>query len=144
MRAGGVRVEVGTGAEETTTFGGLASTGMAARAACSALERLHGVPEVEGLLNGVRRRHVVVEEGVAHIVLKQGPQARSTTRKRKMHDIANKFVDGRHGTSPGWSPTPPFFIGELAGELLPAFFSSQLVCALITCLECKGNSKSEQ
>jgi hypothetical protein len=29
-----------------------------------------------------------------------------------MHDIGNKFVDGRHGT---------FFSGELAGELLPAF-----------------------
>jgi hypothetical protein len=29
MRAGGVRVEVGTGAEETTTFGGSSSTGMA-------------------------------------------------------------------------------------------------------------------
>jgi hypothetical protein len=75
--------------------------------------RLHGVPEVQGLLNGVRRHHVVVEEGVAHIVLKQGPQARSTARKRKMHDIGNKFVDGRHGT---------FFSGELAGELLPASF----------------------
>jgi hypothetical protein len=30
-----------------------------------------------------------------------------------MHDIGNKFVDGRHGT---------FFSGELAGELLPASF----------------------
>jgi hypothetical protein len=30
MRAGGVRVEVGTGVEETTTFGGSASTGMSA------------------------------------------------------------------------------------------------------------------
>jgi hypothetical protein len=69
--------------------------------------RFHGVPEVQGLLNGVRRRHVVVEEGVSHIVLKQGPQARSTARKRKMHDIANKFVDGRHGTSPGWRPISP-------------------------------------
>jgi hypothetical protein len=72
--------------------------------------RLHSVPEVQGLLNGIRRRHVVVEEGVAHIVLKQGPQVRSTARKRKMHDIANKFVDGRHGTSPGWrliSPSSP-------------------------------------
>jgi hypothetical protein len=62
-----------------------------------------------------------------------------------MHDIANKFVDGRHGTSHGLRPTPPFLsgelAGELAGELLPAFFSSQLVCALITCLECKGKSK---
>jgi hypothetical protein len=28
MRAGGVWVKVGTGAEETTTFGGSASTGM--------------------------------------------------------------------------------------------------------------------
>jgi hypothetical protein len=82
---------------------------------------------VEGLLSGVRRCHVVVEEGVAHIVLKQGPQARSTAMKSKMHDIANKFVDGRHGTSHGLRPTPPFLSGELAGELLPAFFSSQLV-----------------
>jgi hypothetical protein len=88
---------------------------------------------MEVLLSGVRRRHVVVEEGVAHMVLKQGPQARSTTRKRKMHDIANKFVDDRHCTSPGWRPTPPFFSGELAGELLPTFFSSQCVRALITC-----------
>jgi hypothetical protein len=47
--------------------------------------------------------------------------------KSKMHDIANKFVDGRHGTSHGLRPTPPFLSGELAGELLPAFFSSQLV-----------------
>jgi hypothetical protein len=30
MRAGGVRVEVGTGAKETTTFSGSASTGMVA------------------------------------------------------------------------------------------------------------------
>jgi hypothetical protein len=36
MRAGGVRVEVGTGAEETT-FGGSASTGMAVGAAIGAL-----------------------------------------------------------------------------------------------------------
>jgi hypothetical protein len=84
---------------------------------------------VQGLLNGVWRRHVVVEEGVAHIVLKEGPQARSTARNRKMHDIANKFVDGRHGT---------FFSGELAGELagellLASFFSSQWLSVLITC-----------
>jgi hypothetical protein len=65
-------------------------------------------------------------------VLKQGPQARSTARKRKIHDIGNKFIDGRHGTSLGWRPTPTFFSGELAGELLPAFFSSQCVRALIT------------
>jgi hypothetical protein len=57
---------------------------------------------MEGLLSGVRRRHVVLEEGVAHIVLNQVPQAASTARKRKVHDIANKFVDGRHGTSSGW------------------------------------------
>jgi hypothetical protein len=71
---------------------------------------------MEVLLGGIRRCHVVVEEGVAHIVLKQGPQAKSTTRKRKMRDTANKFVDGRHCTSTGWRPTPPFFYGELAGE----------------------------
>jgi hypothetical protein len=102
-----------------------------------AVGRLHGVPEVEGLLSGIRRRHVVVEEGVAHIVLKQGSQARSTTRKRKVHDIANKFVDGRHGTSPCLRPTPSLFsgklAGELAGELLLTFFLSQCVIMLITC-----------
>jgi hypothetical protein len=66
---------------------------------------------------------------VAHIVLKQGPQARSTARKRKMHNIANKFIDGRYGTSPGWRPIPPFFSGELAGELLPAYFFFSVVRA---------------
>jgi hypothetical protein len=35
--------------------------------------------------------------------------------KRDVHDRGNKFVDGRHST---------FFSGELAGELLPAFFFS--------------------
>jgi hypothetical protein len=59
---------------------------------------------------------------VAHIVLNQGPQAASTARKRKVDDIAEKFVDGRHRTSPGWRPTTPFFSGERAGERLPAFF----------------------
>jgi hypothetical protein len=92
---------------------------------------------VQGLLNGVRRRHVVVEEGVAHIVLKQGPQARSTARNRKMHDIANKFVDGRHGT---------FFSSELAGELacellLASFLSSQWLERADDVLNVKWNSK---
>jgi hypothetical protein len=63
-------------------------------------------------------------------VLKQSPQARSTARKRKMHDIANKFVDGRHGT---------FFSGELAGELLLAsFFSSQWLERADNVLNVKG------
>jgi hypothetical protein len=44
--------------------------------------------------------------------------------KRNVHGGGHKFIDGRHGTSLGWRPTPPFFSGELAGELLPAFFSS--------------------
>jgi hypothetical protein len=42
MRASGVRVKVGTGAEETTTFGSSASMGMAAgvdRGAVMALQR---------------------------------------------------------------------------------------------------------
>jgi hypothetical protein len=82
---------------------------------------------MEGLLSGVRRRHVIVEEGVAHIVLKQGTQARSTARKGKIHDIANKFVDGKHGTSPGRRPTP----SSPANCSRPSFFS--VVRALITC-----------
>jgi hypothetical protein len=81
---------------------------------------------MEGLLSGVRRRHVVVDEGVAHIVLKQGPQARSTARKRKIHDISNKFVDGRHGTSPGWRPTPSLVGGRLLlRRTAPDLLSSQ-------------------
>jgi hypothetical protein len=76
---------------------------------------------------------VVVSEGVTHMVLDQFPQASSTEMKRDVHDGGHKFIDGRHGTSPGWRPIPPFF----SGELLPAFFFYSVVRALITCLECK-------
>jgi hypothetical protein len=61
---------------------------------------------------------VVVSEGVTHMVLDQFPQASSTVMKRNVHDGGHKFIDGRHSTSPGWRPIPPFFSGELAGELL--------------------------
>jgi hypothetical protein len=54
-----------------------------------------------------------------------------------MHDIANKFVDGRHGT---------FFSGELAGELagellLASFFSSQWLERADNVLNVKGTVK---
>jgi hypothetical protein len=62
---------------------------------------------------------VVVGEGEPHMVLDEFSQTSSTAMKRDVHDRGNKFVDGRHST---------FFsgelVGELAGELLPAFFFS--------------------
>jgi hypothetical protein len=56
------------------------------------------------------------------MVLDQFPQASRTVMKRNVHDGGHKFIDGRHGTSPAWRLIPPFFSGELAGELVPAFF----------------------
>jgi hypothetical protein len=44
------------------------------------------------------------------MVLDQFPQASSTAMKRNVHDGGHKFIDGRHGTSPGWrliSPSSP-------------------------------------
>jgi hypothetical protein len=73
------------------------------------------------------------------MVLDQFPQASSAKMKRNVHDGGHKFIDGRHGTSPGCRPIPLFF----SGEPLSAFFLLLSSSSADNVLNVNGNGKSE-
>jgi hypothetical protein len=75
------------------------------------------------MARGGERRRLVLDKGATHMVLEALPEAASTMARREVKHGDDKLINGRHRTSPSRRPTPPFFSGELPGELLSAFFS---------------------